>query len=145
MALPFWLITIYTLIGQVIIGAIPIGFGISLIAGWNDKMRQYKALMERNKNGFRPDTFEIYMDHPCGRKLTHVVLKDLGKSDEYKNLLIYKPTFIEGCVSFFKKPEVKLTYVNEEYLNAVREKAKSNTGKIPDSATFFIKNLQNQN
>lgn len=51
-ALPFWLITVYTLIGQVVIGIIPIGFGISLISSWNDKKREYNVLMERNKNNF---------------------------------------------------------------------------------------------
>ena len=144
-ALPFWLITVYTLIGQVVIGIIPIGFGISLISSWNDKKREYNVLMERNKNNFRPDTFEIYMDHPCGRKLTHAVLKDLGKSEEYKNLLIYKPTFKEGLRDFFKKPEVKLTYVNKEYLRNVREKAKTSEGRFATSAVFVNKNPDKSN
>ena len=63
---------------------------------WEDKYREYKILIERNKKDFRPETFKLYMDAPCGRKVVKAVLKDLGKSNEYKQLLVYKPTLRES-------------------------------------------------
>ena len=46
---------------------------------WNDKIRQYNTLLARNKKEFRPDSFAIYMDYPCGRKIVRAVLRDLKK------------------------------------------------------------------
>ena len=67
---------------------------------WEEKYRQYNILYERNKNKFRPETFKIYMDAPCGRIVSHAVLKDLGLNSEYKRITIYKPTFREEILSF---------------------------------------------
>lgn len=61
-------------------------FGFMLLNRSDDKYREYEILMNRNKDKFRPDTFIIYMDAPCGRKVVHAVLKDLGMAHEYRNL-----------------------------------------------------------
>ena len=58
--------------------------------------------MDRNKKEFRPESFKVYMDAPCGRKIIHCVLKDLGKKEEYKNLLKYKPPFKETLDEIFE-------------------------------------------
>ncbi|MBQ4377902.1 MAG: hypothetical protein II821_01720 [Treponema sp.] len=75
--------------------------------------------MAKNKKEFKPETFQIYMEAPCGRKLTHVVLKDLGKSEEYKNLLIYKPSFIQSVKRCFEKPTFKVTYIDKELISKI--------------------------
>ena len=70
--------------------------------------------MGKNKNEFRPDSFKIFMQAPCGRLLTKAVLKDLGLSNKYKELLIYKEPLIisikNGCI----KQETKI-YINEDF------------------------------
>ncbi len=73
-----------------------------MLSMWNDKIRQYNTLLARNKKEFRPDSFAIYMDYPCGRKIVRAVLRDLKKSSEYKNLLMYKPSLvneIQDCLN----------------------------------------------
>jgi hypothetical protein len=62
--------------------------GIGILQSWGDKKRKYHVLMERNKDKIRPDTFESYMEAPCGRLLVRIVLKDLGKQKEFKNLKV---------------------------------------------------------
>lgn len=62
--------------------------GISILQSWDDKKRKYHVLMERNKDKIRPDTFEPYMLAPCGRLLVRIVLKDLGKQKEFRNLKV---------------------------------------------------------
>lgn len=89
-SLPFWKISMFTLIPQGIIAFIAFIFAYYLLETWHEKYVEYKILYERNKNIFRPDTFAIYMDTPCGRKIVKIVLKDLNKKEEYKNLLKYK-------------------------------------------------------
>lgn len=119
LALPFWLLSPFTLIIQVPL-SIPLFIcGFSLLNGWNDKKREYAVLMAKNKDGIRPESFKIFMEAPCGRKLTHVVLKDLGKESEYKNLLIYKPKLIDELKAPFKKPEHHVLYVNEQMINEI--------------------------
>lgn len=95
MGVPLWLLSPYYLFAQVPVGIFCIAMGGRIFNMWSYKMRQYSILMERNKNEFHPESFEPYMGAPCGRKLTHVVLEDLGKQEEYKNLLIYKPKWYD--------------------------------------------------
>lgn len=58
---------------------------------YDEKQRQYELLIQKNKNGFRPESFKLYMDAPCGRMVSRAVLKDLGMKKEYCQLLVYKP------------------------------------------------------
>jgi len=59
---------------------------VEIFRSWNDKKRKYHVLFERNAETIRPDTFSEYMKAPCGRLLVKIVLKDLDKQNEYKNL-----------------------------------------------------------
>lgn len=59
---------------------------IKILATWSGKIRHYNKLMELNTPNFSPDSFKDYIQAPCGCLLTRVVLKDLGKSDQYSNL-----------------------------------------------------------
>jgi len=70
----------------------------SIMSGWPDKKRKYHILMQRNSDGFRPDTFKEMMEAPCGRLLVRLVLKDLGIPEKYKELQLYRPSLKEEWV-----------------------------------------------
>ncbi len=57
-----------------------------IFSSWPGKIRHYNKLMELNTVEFTPDSFKDYIQAPCGSLLTRVVLKDLGKSDQYPKL-----------------------------------------------------------
>jgi len=59
---------------------------IKIFSTWPGKIRHYHRLIERNTPEFTPDSFKEYIQAPCGCLLTRVVLKDLGKSDQYPTL-----------------------------------------------------------
>lgn len=59
---------------------------VKIFTTWSGKIRHYNKLMELNAPVFSPETFKEYIQAPCGCLLTRVVLKDLGKSDQYPNL-----------------------------------------------------------
>lgn len=73
--------------------------------------------MGKNQSQFRPDSFEMFMKAPCGRLLTKVVLKDLGMSHKYKELLVYKPSFIDSIKEGCQTQETKI-YINNEYIDS---------------------------
>ncbi|MBP5463734.1 MAG: hypothetical protein J6Y13_00895, partial [Treponema sp.] len=74
---------------------------VRLFSAWKDKKVKYEILMEKNRDGFRPDSFKVFMQAPCGRLLVKSVLKDLGCLERYKELLVYKEPFLlsikKGC------------------------------------------------
>ena len=93
--IPLYKISKWLIVPQVIGSLFCIKQAIGLFMTWKDKKTKYEILMGKNKNGFRPDSFKIFMQATCGRLLTKVVLKDLGLSNKYNELLIYKePLFI---------------------------------------------------
>jgi hypothetical protein len=58
-----------------------------LFSAWEDKKRKIDVLIKKNQDGFRPDTFSVFMQAPCGRLIVRQVLKDLRMPGEYKGLL----------------------------------------------------------
>lgn len=60
-------------------------------------------LMERNSDATRPDTFSDYMQAPCGRLLAKIVLKDLGREEEYLQLKKLQKTYWTGITDRWKK------------------------------------------
>lgn len=58
-----------------------------LFSTWEEKKRKIEILIQRNRDGFRPDTFGVFMQAPCGRLMVRQALKDLGMPGEYKGLL----------------------------------------------------------
>lgn len=92
--------------------AIPIIFiliclygGFSILKTWNDKKRKYQILITKNEKNFYPESFKEYMQAPCGRLLVRIVLKDLNKLDQYKDLNKYRGSFLsqikqirKGCM-----------------------------------------------
>jgi len=111
--LPFWLITKWTLVAQGIVAIYLFSTSGKLFSTWNAKKREIDLLVKRNKNEFRPDTFEIYMQAPCGRLVVREALRDLNMQREYKTLLkLQKPLLErmrENCTS-----AKTVIYINEE-------------------------------
>lgn len=74
---------------------------VRIFSTWKHKKRDYSILMRKNEKGIRPSSFSDYMQAPCGRLLTILVLHDLGQMSMYRNLRsLKKPLkqrFREGC------------------------------------------------
>ena len=70
--------------------------------------------IKKNKDEFRPETFKIFMQAPCGRLVTKSVLQDLNQKDKYKELLIYKEPFFVSVKNNFKPTKTSI-YINEEF------------------------------
>lgn len=112
--IPLYKVSVLFLVPQIILSILFFKPSIKLFSSWKDKKIKYEILIGKNKSNFRAESFEIFMKAPCGRLLTKAVLKDLGLSYKYKELLIYKESFLvsikEGC----KNQETKI-YINEEF------------------------------
>lgn len=92
--LPGWLYCYWITLAQIVI-AIPIlKSTFRILSSWESKKREYRLLMERNSKEFNPASFETFMSAPCGRLLVKVVLNDLGQSDKYASLKIYKRSLL---------------------------------------------------
>lgn len=112
--IPCYQVSKLLLIPQFFIFFICIKHSAQLFSTWNSKKIKYAVLMERNRKQIRPDTFEVYMQAPCGRLLTKAVLKDLGEKDRYRELLVYKPSLIESIKENFTPVKSKI-YINEDF------------------------------
>ena len=91
--IPLFRFSKYWLIPQIICSLLIIKQAIKLFFSWNDKIIKYNILIKKNQNSFRPESFKVFMQAPCGRLLTKAVLKDLGIKEKYKELCIYKTPF----------------------------------------------------
>lgn len=85
-----------------------------ILQSWQDKKRKYHILIERNTPDFRPDTFNEYMQAPCGRLLTLLVLKDLGILNEYKQLKSLQK-HIWQITAADCRPQKTRVYINPNY------------------------------
>ncbi|MDR1592785.1 MAG: hypothetical protein LBS16_07925 [Prevotellaceae bacterium] len=88
---------------------------LRIFRSWSDKKRKYAVLMQKNSAEFRPDTFAEYVQAPCGQLLVKIVLTDLRKNHEYKNLLKLKQPLwtmlTTGC-----KPQKTVIFINDKNL-----------------------------
>jgi hypothetical protein len=113
--LPFYLITKWILIAQGIVAIKLFLISGRLFSTWNAKKREIALLVNRNKNEFRPDTFEVYMQAPCGRLVVREALKELNIQREYKTLLKLQKPLLErlknNCI-----PAKTVIFINEESL-----------------------------
>ena len=102
------------IVPQVLVSIVCFKNAFHLFSTWSDKKIKYKILIGKNKNGFREDSFKVFMQAPCGRLLTKAVLKDLGIREKYNELIVYKEPLLvalkKGCV----KQETKI-YINEDF------------------------------
>jgi hypothetical protein len=92
---PFYFITKWTLVVQGIVAIKLFLISGKLFSAWDAKKREIDLLVKRNKDEFRPDTFEVYMQAPCGRLVVREALRDLGTQGEYKTLLKLQKPLLE--------------------------------------------------
>lgn len=111
-ALPLRKVLPFLLIPQIIISFLLFYYSVKLFSTWKDKKTKYKILLAKNKDGFRPESFKIFMQAPCGRLLTKAVLKDIGLKSKYKELLLYKEPFLVSLKNNFKPVHTRI-YINE--------------------------------
>ena len=111
--MPFWLITKWILVAQGIAAVYLFSISGKLFSTWGAKKREIDLLVKRNKNGFRPDTFELYMQAPCGRLVAREALRELNMRGEYKTLLKLQKPLLErlrnNCA-----PVKTVIFINEE-------------------------------
>lgn len=111
--LPFYRYSNFLLIPQILISLFCFIQAYKLFSSWKDKKIKYQILIEKNKNGFRPDSFIIFMKAPCGRLLTKSVLKDLNFSDKYQELLVYKQSFFNFNKNTCSSSKTTITFYEE--------------------------------
>jgi len=112
LAAPFYLLSKWTLAAQILISIYLLTMSGNLFSSYKNKQKEIDILVKRNRAEFRPDTFEVFMQAPCGRLLVRSVLCDLGKKEEYKNLKkMKKPFFSE--IKQFCAPVKSVVYISE--------------------------------
>ena len=113
--LPFHLITKWILIAQGIVAIKLFFISGKLFSTWDAKKREIDLLVNRNKNGFRPDTFEVYMQAPCGRLVVREALRNLNMQREYKTLIKLQKPLLErlrnNCT-----PAKTVIFINEDFV-----------------------------
>jgi len=113
LAIPFYLMSKWIIIAQVLIAIHLFFISGRLFSTIESKLKEMDILTKRNQAEFRPDTFGIFMQAPCGRLVVRQVLRDLNKQKEYRNLLKFikplKERIREGC-----EPDNTVIYINEK-------------------------------
>jgi len=94
---PLYRINRWLFIVQIVVSIFPFFFGCVILSHWNSRKREYDILMSKNEHEFTPSTFKLYLDAPCSRLLTRLVLKDLGKSSEFRNLTKLSDFYDSKC------------------------------------------------
>lgn len=110
---PLYKVSMFLLIPQILLSLFFIYESFKLLSAWKDKQLKYEILKGKNSKEFRPETFKIFMQAPCGRLLVKSVLKDLNMKYRYKELLVYKQSFIDSLKNNIK-PQKAVIYINEE-------------------------------
>ena len=110
--LPLRKVTPLLLIPQIIVSFVLFYYSTQLFSTWKDKKIKYGILLAKNKEGFRPETFKIFMQAPCGMLLVKSVLKDLEIKGKYKELLVYKEPFFVALKNGCKPVQTKI-YIKE--------------------------------
>ena len=93
--MPFYKISKWILIAQGIIALFLFVTGCNLLSAWDDKKIKTAILLGKNKDEFRPDTFEVFMQAPCGRLVVCEALRDLNMQEQYKTLLKLQKPLLE--------------------------------------------------
>jgi len=111
--LPFYSITKWTLVIQAIIAIKLFMISGRLFSSWEYKKREIDLLVNRNKTEFRPDTFEVFMQAPCGRLVVREALRDLNMQEKYKVLLELQKPLLERLKNNCT-PSKTVIFINEE-------------------------------
>lgn len=112
--IPLYKISYYLIIVQVVVDIISIRGAVGIFSSWKSKKRSYKILIEKNKKSFHPESFRDYMEAPCGRLLTKLVLNDLNMCENYKTLKQSYPIAFFRDISNCKRFSTEVHF-NEKY------------------------------
>jgi hypothetical protein len=114
-AAPFYMFSKWTLIVQGMVAVNLFVISGTLFSTWESKKKEIELLTIRNQKEFRPDTFTVFMQAPCGRLIVREALRDLNKRDEYKSLLTLRKPLLkrlrDNCT-----PAKTVIYINEDFL-----------------------------
>ena len=110
---PFYHISKWALVVQSIVSLKLFMISGRLFLTWNNKKREIDLLVKRNINEFRPDTFEVFMQAPCGRLVVYEALKELNMQRDYKTLLKLQKPLLERLRNNCR-PTKTVIYINEE-------------------------------
>jgi len=113
LVLPFYSITKWTLVIQAIIAIKLFMISGRLFSSWEYKKREIDLLVNRNKTEFRPETFEVFMQAPCGRLVVREALRDLNMQEKYKVLLELQKPLLERLKNNCT-PSKTVIFINEE-------------------------------
>jgi hypothetical protein len=113
LAVPFYIVSRWTLIIQIIVAIKLFVIAGRLFLTWDDKKLKIEILKKKNQNEFRPDTFNVFMQAPCGRLIVHQVLWDLNKHKEYKSLLKLRKPLLERLQNNCMTSKTVI-YINED-------------------------------
>ena len=113
LVIPFYIISKWIIIAQIIIAIKLFMISGRLFSTWDSKKREMTILIKRNQVEFRPETFEMFMQAPCGRLVVRQVLRDLNKREEYKNILKLQKPLLERIRNNCTSPKTVI-YINEE-------------------------------
>jgi hypothetical protein len=113
LAAPFYKISPWTLVPQALASIKLFMIAGKLFSTWPDKKLKMEILTKKNREEFRPDTFAVFMQAPCGRLLARQVLADLHRGGEYQSLLKLRKPLLErlrnNCA-----PVRTVVYIREE-------------------------------
>jgi hypothetical protein len=114
LAAPFCRISKWALVIQAIAAVKLFTIAGKLFSAWPDKKLKIAILKKKNRDEFRPDTFGVFMQAPCGRLVARQALKDLRKQGEYKSLLKLRKPLLErlrnNCA-----PVKTVVYIKEDH------------------------------
>jgi len=112
---PFYMISKWTLILQAIAAVKLFIISGKLFSTWEYKKREIDFLTKKNQRELRPDSFDVFMQAPCGRLVVRQVLRDLNRQNEYKSLKkLQKPLWQQlqdNCL-----PDKTVIYINKEFV-----------------------------
>jgi hypothetical protein len=112
---PLYKMAIWLLALQIIAAVKIFVVSSRLFSAWPDKKRMMALLLKKNAQGFRPESFAVYMNAPCSRLLVRSVLKQLRITNRYRELLAYKEPFFtalkKNCM-----PVKTTVYIKENYI-----------------------------
>ena len=113
--LPLYKMTWWLVIPQAVVCLFCLKQAVRLFSTWNDKMSKYDILMRRNRDDFHPNSFKPFMNAPCGRLLVKAVLHDLGITNRYRELLVFRDPFLVSARKNCTVQETKI-YINEDVI-----------------------------
>jgi hypothetical protein len=111
---PLYKISKWTLVIQGIIAIKLFIIAGKLFSTWEDKKLKLDILIKRNQDEFRPATFDVFMQAPCGRLIVHQVLRDLHRQNEYKSLLKLQKPLLDRLKNNCT-PVKTAVYINENF------------------------------